>query len=288
MALRTRLDNICGATPLIKVSDRIYGKLETYSPTGSVKDRFVTYAVRKALLRGDINHDTVLCEATSGNTGIALSAVSASLGLKCVIFMPSNMSKERRHMMRIYGAQIVDAPPSDFQSAIEMRNDFIAKSSNVWSPMQFSNSENVECHMHETGPEIEKQAGPAWSAFIHGSGTGGTIEGIRKFVKKESLPVSIHMVVPDEELHGIQGIGDGQDFLASPDKMNSVIRIKTQDAVKRAKQFAKETGILVGISAGANIVASEKWVKDNDPVGIVVTMLCDRGERYMSIYNRKA
>ena len=183
MALHTRLDNICGATPLIKVSDRVYGKLETYSPTGSVKDRFISYTIRKALLRGDINQDTILCEATSGNTGIALSAVSASLGLKCVIFMPSNMSEERRHMMQVYGSEIIDAPPHDFQSAIEMRNEFIEKTPNVWSPMQFSNLENVECHMNETGPEIAKQAGPAWTAFIHGSGTGGTIEGIRKFLK---------------------------------------------------------------------------------------------------------
>ena len=107
MTLQTRFENICGATPLIKVSDRVYGKLETYSPTGSVKDRFITYAVRKALLRGDINESTVLCEATSGNTGIALSAAAASLGLKCVIFMPENMSEERRSMMRVYGAEII-------------------------------------------------------------------------------------------------------------------------------------------------------------------------------------
>ena len=284
VTVQTRLENICGSTPLIKVSDRVYGKLETFSPTGSVKDRFISYSIRKALLRGDINKDTILCEATSGNTGIALSAAAASLGVKCKIFMPSNMSEERRQMMSVYGADIVDAPPSDFVEAIAMRDAFISKNENAWSPMQFSNPENVECHMTETGPEIAKQAGPAWAAFIHGSGTGGTIEGIRKYVRAESLGVSVHMVVPDEEMHGIQGIGDGRDFLASPSKMSSVIRIKTQEAIERAQQFAKETGILVGISAGANILASERWVKDNNPLGIVVTMLCDRGERYMTIY----
>ena len=284
MTVYTRLENICGSTPLIKVSDRVYGKLETYSPTGSVKDRFVSYSIRKALLRGDINEDTILCEATSGNTGIALSAAAASLGLKCMIFMPMNMSEERRQMMRVYGAEIVDAPPSDFLEAIAMRDSFICKNENAWSPMQFSNLENVECHMTETGPEIAKQAGPAWVSFIHGSGTGGTIEGIRKFVEAESMGVSVHMVVPDEEQHGIQGIGDGKDFLASPDQMSSVIRIRTEDAIERAQQFARETGILIGISAGANILASERWVEENNPLGIVVTMLCDRGERYMTIY----
>lgn len=288
MTLHTRLENICGATPLIKVSDRVYGKLETYNPTGSVKDRFITYAVRKALLRSDITDGTILCEATSGNTGIALSAIAASLGLRCVIFMPVNMSEERRHMMRIYGAEIVDAPAGDFQAAIAMRDAFIESNINVWSPMQFSNSENIECHMTETGPEIAKQAGPAWAAFIHGSGTGGTIEGVRRFIRSESMPVEVHMVVPEEEQHGIQGIGDGQDFLATPAKMDGTIKIKTSEAIQRAKIFAKETGILIGISAGANILASERWVKENDPLGIVITVLCDRGERYMSIYNEKA
>ena len=190
MTLQTRFENICGATPLIKVSDRVYGKLETYSPTGSVKDRFITYAVRRALLRGDINESTILCEATSGNTGIALSAAAASLGLKCLIFMPENMSEERRSMMRVYGAEIVSTPPSDFEYAIAMRNKFVEEHDNVWSPNQFENEENIQCHMNETAPEIAKQAGPAWAAFIHGSGTGGTIEGVRRFVMAERLPVN--------------------------------------------------------------------------------------------------
>ncbi len=288
MTLQTRFENICGATPLIKVSDRVYGKLETYSPTGSVKDRFITYAVRRALLRGDINESTILCEATSGNTGIALSAAAASLGLKCVIFMPENMSEERRSMMRVYGAEIVSTPPSDFEYAIAMRNKFVEEHNNVWSPNQFENEENIQCHMNETAPEIAKQAGPAWAAFIHGSGTGGTIEGVRRFVTSERLPVEVHMVVPAEEKHGIQGIGDGRDFLADPEKMDGQIVISTQDAINRAKSFAKNTGILVGISAGANILASERWVQKNDPLGIVITMLCDRGERYMSIFQERS
>ena len=288
MTLQTRFENICGATPLIKVSDRVYGKLETYSPTGSVKDRFITYAVKKALLRGDINKSTILCEATSGNTGIALSAAAASLGLKCVIFMPENMSEERRSMMRVYGAEIISTPPSDFEYAIAMRNKFVEEHDNVWSPNQFENEENIQCHMNETAPEIAKQAGPAWAAFIHGSGTGGTIEGVRRFVMTERLPVEVHMVVPAEEKHGIQGIGDGKRFLAEPETRDGQIIISTQDAIDRAKSFAKNTGILVGISAGANILASERWVQKNDPLGIVITMLCDRGERYMSIFQERS
>ena len=286
MTLHTRLENICGATPLIKVSDRVYGKLETYNPTGSIKDRMVTYVIRRALLKGEINEDSILCEATSGNTGISLSSMAASLGLQCIIFMPCNMSKERKQMMTVYGARIVEAPHSDFDEAIKMRDEFLVNNSKAWSPMQFSYKLNIACHMNETAPEIAKQAGPGWVSFIHGSGTGGTIEGVRRYIALEGLDVGVYMVVPKEELHGIQGIGDGQDFLADPKRMSGTICISTEAAIQRAKSFAKETGILVGISSGANILASERWVKENDPAGIVVTILCDRGERYMSIYEK--
>lgn len=292
---------ISGKTPLIKVSDKVYAKLETYNPTGSVKDRMINYVVDCALSDGLINDSTIICEATSGNTGIALSAVAASLGLKCKIFMPSNMSDERKKMMKVFGAEIVESPPNDFEHAINSRDELISKTKNSWSPMQFSNPKNIECHRTTTAPEICKDScniSKNISAFIHGSGTGGTIEGVRQFFKNKDLTrcwgkcqfklssqdPKIIMVVPEEEEHGIQGIGDGKDFLANPSDMDGIIRIKTKEAIERAKKFAKETGIMVGISSGANILASEKWVQDNNPSGIVITMLCDRGERYMSIY----
>ncbi len=128
---------ICGDTPLIKISKNIYAKLETYNPTGSVKDRMICFCLNRAIRGGLINSDTILCEATSGNTGIALSSVSARLGLQCVIFMPKNMSVERKMMMKAYGATFIDAPENDFEAAIKMRNEFIKNSKNAWSPMQF-------------------------------------------------------------------------------------------------------------------------------------------------------
>lgn len=292
---------ISGNTPLIKINDNIYAKLETYNPTGSVKDRMISYVVDCALSDGLINNNTIICEATSGNTGIALSAVAASLGLQCKIFMPCNMSEERKKMMKVFGASIVESPANDFEHAINSRNDFISHTENAWSPMQFSNPKNVECHRKITAPEICKNVctiDEEFSAFIHGSGTGGTIEGVRQFFKNKTCNSRIRlcqfklkkhdpkiiMVVPEEEKHGIQGIADGKDFLAHPDNMDGIVKIKTQDAIDRAKQFTKETGILIGISSGANILASERWVEENNPSGIVVTMLCDRGERYVSIY----
>lgn len=286
----SQLRKLSGETPLIKLSDKLYAKLETYNPTGSVKDRMVSYVVDKAIRDGEIK-DTcgILCEATSGNTGIALSAVAASRGFECVIFMPENMSEERKQMMRVYGAKIVNAPADDFEGAIEMRNRFLADNDHAWSPMQFSNPVNIECHRVVTAKEIHDQVldisrGSKWAAFIHGSGTGGTIEGVRQYCAYNEMDTKVIMTVPAEAPHGIQGIGDGRDFLAHPDKMDSVEVIKTQDAINRAQLFAKSTGILVGISSGANILASERWIEENDPEGVVVTMLCDRGERYMTIY----
>lgn len=286
------LGGLTGNTPLIKISEKIYAKLETYNPTGSVKDRVVSYIVNRAIQAGKINPGSVLCEATSGNTGIALSACAANLGLPCIIFMPSDMSEERKQMMKVYGADIVEAPPSDFAQAIAMRDEFLLKNKTAWSPMQFSNPVNVECHRTVTAREIAAQVedlGLQWSAFIHGSGTGGTIEGIRQFILNNTYGEAKHdtrtcMVVPAEKPHGIQGIGDGKDFLASPEDMDDVIIVRTDSAKQRAIRFAHETGLLVGISSGANLIASEEWLSKNDIDGIIVTMLCDRGERYMSIY----
>ena len=280
----------CGNTPLIKVSDKLYAKLETYNPTGSVKDRMISFIVNKAINDGKITSQSILCEATSGNSGIALAAIAASMSLKCVIFMPSNMSEERKQMMRIYGADIVEAPPSDFDAAIKMRDDYLSANSNSWSPLQFSNPDNIECHRSLTGPEINVRMwldSKKWAAFIHGSGTGGTIEGIRQYLRSPNYRgeyVKVCMVVPEDSPHGIQGIGDGRNFLADPNNMDAILPVKTSEAIERAKLFAKQTGFLIGISSGANLVASERFLSDNKVDGVIVTMLCDRGERYMSLY----
>ena len=281
------LNSLCGSTPLVRITDKIYGKLETYNPTGSVKDRMINYVVAKAIKEGELLPGQILCEATSGNTGIALSAVAASMGFDCVIFMPSNMSEERKQMMKVFGANIIEAPADDFDEAIRMRNAYVANHPGAWSPMQFSNPSNVECHKEVTALEILRQVnslGLKWSAFVHGSGTGGTIEGVRQFCVDNLPRTKVVMTVPAESPHGIQGIGDGRDFLANPDEMDDVIVVKTADAIARAKQFAKDTGLLVGISSGANILAAEEYLNKQDISGIIVTMLCDRGERYMSIY----
>ena len=270
---------------MIHIHSGIYAKLETSNPTGSVKDRLIQHLVKRAISRKEITTDTVFVEATSGNTGISLSALGAALGIKVKIIMPENMSEERRQMMKAFGAEIINVGHSDFAGAIAKRNDLVSSKSNYWSPMQFENSENVECHEIHTASEILDQTkGRQLSAFISGAGTGGTIMGVRKAIIKNRLKTHLVLVKPAEsaKLHGIQGINDGADFLAKPELLDLQIEVPTQAAIDRANSFASTRGILIGISAGANLYAAEEYCRIYKPTGAVVTMLCDRGERYLS------
>ena len=276
-----------GNTKLIRISEGLYAKLETENPTGSIKDRPIQYIVNKAIQDGDIDANTVFVEASSGNTGISLSAIGASLGLEVKIIMPSNMSEERRQMMRIFGADIIDSPPSDFKGAIQLRNKLVNSNQCFWSPMQFENPLNIQCHYETTASEIIRQvSGTPISGFFSGAGTGGTMMGMHQRVRQDSPHTKCFLVAPAEpsECHGIQGIGDGGDYLVNKAALDGVSLIKTSRAIERAKEFAKSTGLLVGISAGANLCAAEDFIKKAKPAGIVVTILCDRGERYLSIY----
>ena len=280
-------------TPLIKISEKIYAKLETYQPTGSVKDRMVNYIVEDAIKKGTIiPGKTELIEATSGNTGIALASAAARLGCFCTIIMPKNMSEQRKTMMRAFGAHIVQVGDNEFQKAIELRDYRIVNvkrmsgENGIWSPKQFENQLNIQCHYSQTAPEILDQVVDMsldWSDFIHGSGTGGTMMGVKKFIDTHDLSIKCVLTTPAESVseHGIQGINDGADFLLDLRLIDRVMPVKTEEAICRMKSFARESGLLVGISSGANIVASERYVELCNPSGIVVTMLCDRGERYL-------
>ena len=280
---------ITGSTPLISIDDdgRIWAKLETHNRTGSVKDRMIEYICDRALSEDKINSgETTLVEATSGNTGIALASYAASINCQCKIIMPCNMSEQRKQMMRAFGAEIIETGPNEFQAAIDIR-DSLVNESGAFSPMQFSNPLNIECHRQETALEIHKdiiinKVGK-WEAFVHGAGTGGTMMGIKQYIDDKKLEVKCVLTQPAEDnaTHGIQGINDGADFLLDRTLMNETISIKTEDAIARMKRFWKERGILVGISSGANILAAEKYVEKHDPKGIVITILCDRGERYL-------
>ena len=281
-----------GNTPLIKLSDKLYGKFEAINPGGSIKDRPVKYILDSYEKDGLLKKGDTIIEATSGNTGISLAMMCAERGYKCVIVMPSDMSIERKQMMKFYGAELIEVGEGDFDGAIETK-EMIAKEQCYVELNQFNNPLNVECHKETTCLEIINQSfGKDISAFIAGTGTGGTLMGVQKGFSNLNRDVKIVAVEPAESpvmsggekgLHGIQGIGDGSKFLVDLDKVDEVITISTEEAKKRSLRLAKENGLFVGISAGANVLASERWIKQNNPDGIVVTILCDRGERYFSV-----
>ena len=213
--------------------------------------------------------------------------------------MPSDMSIERKKMMSFFGAELVEVDAGDFDGAIELKCK-MAEENGYFELNQFNNPLNVECHKSMTFREIVSDSAlhhhgfpQEISAFILGTGTGGTLMGLQKGAEERGLNIKIIAVEPAESpvmsggekgLHGIQGIGDGSKFLVDLDKVDGVITISTEEAKERSLRLAKETGLFVGISAGANVLASERWIEQNNPDGIVVTILCDRGERYFSVY----
>jgi cysteine synthase A len=292
-----RLSDNVGNTPLLEIhtGDQyfVYAKAEFMNPSGSVKDRMATYIINDAEEKGLIKPGDTLCEATSGNTGIALSMLAAERGYKMEIVMPGNMSIERKQMFKSYDANLREVPDGDFDHAI-MTRDVMSKHHKWFNCNQFHNPLNIKAHYETTGPEIykeymEKGLEPP-KAFIAGTGTGGTLMGTGKYLKEKWPDMKIIAVEPAESpvmsggepgLHGIQGIGDGSKFLVDMDFVDEVVTVKTTDAKRKAKNLALE-GIFVGISSGANVLAAERWQWENEGDCNVVTILSDRGERYFS------
>ena len=292
-----RLSSYTGNTPLLKLpvgdGKTIWGKAEFMNPGGSVKDRMAKFIIDDAEKKGLIKPGDTLCEATSGNTGIALAMVAAERGYKMEIFMPSNMSEERVKMFTKYGANLREVGEGDFDQAILSR-DVMSTHYGWFNCNQFHNPLNIQAHYENTGPEIYQQftkqnPGEHPDAFILGTGTGGTLMGAGKFLKEKYPNIKIIAVEPAESpvmsggvpgLHGIQGIGDGSKFLVDMDFVDEVITVRTANAKQKAKNMAK-SGLLVGISTGANLTATEEWLYKYDCKN-AITILCDRGERYLS------
>ena len=288
------LSNYVGNTPLIPIKFgeyTVWGKAEFMNPGGSVKDRMATYIINDAEANKKIKEGSVLCEATSGNTGIAFAMLAAERGYKMKIVMPSNMSIERKKMFEYYGAELIEVDEGDFDGAIELR-DNLCKENGWFNCNQFHNPLNILAHYNGTGIEIWKQWKnyTAPDAFILGTGTGGTLMGCGKRLKEHWNGMKIIAVEPEESavmsggqpgLHGIQGIGDGSKFLVDLDFVDEIRTIKTDCAKTIAKYLATKKGLFVGISAGANVMASFQWLIDNNKKN-AVTILCDRGERYFS------
>jgi len=289
----SNLSKSIGNTPMIKISDRIWAKAELLNPTGSIKDRPASWIINEAEKSGKLLPGGTIIEATSGNMGVSFAWLAAERGYKCVIVMPSNMSIERKKTLEYYGAELIEVDAGDFDAAIQLRDKLAAE--NGWfNCNQFANPLNIEAHEKTTAKEIVnffKSLPTATfpSVFISGTGTGGTLMGAGLKVKENYPIMKIVAVEPKESpvmsggepgIHGIQGIGDGSKFLVDLKHVSEIYQISTEDAINRAKLLAKEHGIFVGISAGANILAAERWCEQNK--GNVITFLCDRGDRYFS------
>lgn len=285
-----------GQTPLIPIyidGVIIWGKAEFMNPSGSVKDRPIKNILTRAVENGLLSKGGTVVEATSGNAGISFAMYCAEMGFKCVIVMPSNMSEERKKMLRLYGAELIEVGPGDFDSAIKLRDELAEK--NGWfNGNQFASPWNIEAHKEGTGVELMYQAisnkiRP--SAFVLGTGTGGTLMGAGETLKNFYYDMEIVAVEPSESpvmsggesgLHGIQGIGDGSKFMVDLDFVDHIITISTEEATQMSRRLSKDYGIFVGISAGANVLASVKYGQKFDKTNIF-TILCDRGDRYLSI-----
>lgn len=294
------LDSV-GNTPLIglraaseETGCRIFGKAEFMNPGGSVKDRIAKAIIERAEARGDLRPGMTILEVTSGNTGIALSMVGAVKGYRVVIMMPKTVSEERRHMIESLGAELrLLEELLRIQGAVATAKEMAAKDPSLFLPSQFSNPDNPWAHETTTGPEILKQTNGHLDAFVMGVGTGGTLMGVGRAIRKAGVNAKVVAVEPDESAvmsggppghHGIQGLADGfiPEIVQLPE-IDEIVRVRTADAKAMARRLSIEEGLLVGISSGANVIAAKQVAGELGPGHTIVTLLCDRGERYLSV-----
>jgi cysteine synthase A len=299
-----RADNILeliGDTPLVRYnrlpapgSASVWGKHEGMNPGGSVKDRICLSMVLAAEEQGLLKPGATIIEPTSGNTGIGLAMVAAVKGYKCVLTMPETMSVERRAILRAYGAEIVLTPgPEGMRGAVARAEELVAQTPGGFMPQQFNNPANPRVHRETTAKEIIEALDGHVDAFVAGVGTGGTVTGVGEALKELNSEILVVAVEPEKSPvisggspgpHKIQGIGAG--FIPEVlDRavIDRVITVSEEDSFLTAKRSATEEGIFIGISAGANVWAACQVAKELGVGKNVVTVLCDGGEKYISV-----
>ena len=284
---------LIGKTPVYQLQNtNIYVKLEKYNVGGSVKDRAVLGMLQDAKEKGFIHEDSIIVEATSGNTGIALAMVGAILHIKTVIIMPESMSKERRELIKAYGTQLILTPKeTGMKGALERANEILEKYPNAFTLGQFVNPANPDMHYRTTGAEIVEQV-PNVDVFVAGIGTGGTFTGVTRRLKEHNPNLKAIAVEPTGSPaitegkggpHKIQGIGAGfipENFDQS--LMDGVQTVSDEEAFSEVQTFMRESGVSIGLSAGAAIVAAKRIARETPNANIVV-IAPDGVEKYLSL-----
>ena len=296
-----QITDLIGNTPLVRLNRlspeggaTIYAKLESFNPGGSVKDRICLNMIDEAEKQGQLSSGTTIVEPTSGNTGIGLALVSAVRGYNLILVMPESMSMERASLLSAYGAQLILTPAWEgMKGSIKEAEGIIGQNPSYFMPDQFSNPSNPAMHRKTTALEIWNALDGHLDAFVASVGTGGTITGCGEVFKERNPDISIVAVEPagspvlsggDPGPHKIQGIGAGFiPKVLNRKVLDKVITVKDDEAYQMAKLLAKKEGLHVGISSGANVFAAQKIAQDLGPGKNVVTILCDTGERYISI-----
>ncbi len=292
-----------GGTPLLQANRfaasknleaNILVKLEYFNPAGSVKDRIAKAMIEDAEKSGKLAPGATIIEPTSGNTGIGLASVAVAKGYKAILTMPETMSIERRKLLAAYGAQIVLTPGAKGMKGAIAKAEELAKSTpNSFIPSQFTNQANPEAHEATTGPEIWQDANGKVDAFVAGVGTGGTLTGVSRYLKKQNASVHVAAVEPESSPvlsqghagpHKIQGIGAGFVPETLDTKIyDEVLPVSNDDAFQMGRDFARTEGILIGISSGAALAAAVQLAKRPEFKGKnIVALLPDTGDRYLS------
>ena len=289
-----------GYTPLVRINRlssgnaTILAKLESKNPCGSVKDRIALSMIRTAEKQGLIKQGTVVIEPTSGNTGIGLAFICAARGHRLILAMPESMSIERRKILQLFGAELVLTPAErGMAGAVEKAEELVAQHPNSFMPQQFKNPANPQIHRETTAKEIWIDSDGTVDILVAGVGTGGTLTGCGEVLKKKNENLKVVAVEPKDSPilsggkpgpHKIQGIGAGfvPDVL-NVDIIDEIIQVSNEDAMETARQLAMKEGILSGISGGANVWAAIQMAQRRENEGkVIVTFICDTGERYIS------
>ncbi|MDO4743197.1 MAG: cysteine synthase A [bacterium] len=301
--VKSDFSQLVGNTPLLRLkkyieinqlNTEILAKLECFNPAGSAKDRIAKKMLLEALQDGKINKDTLIIEPTSGNTGIGLAAICASLGMRIILTMPDTMSVERRELLKIYGAQLVLTDGKDgMQGAVDMAKELKRKNKNSFIPGQFDNHDNVLAHYETTGPEIWRDTDGRVDIFVTGVGTGGTISGVGRYLKEKNENIKIVAVEPDTSPllskgftgdHKLQGIG--ANFvppILDREVIDEIVCVSAQQAFEAGRDMVKNEGILVGITSGAALSAAKILSQRLENHGkTIVVFMPDTGYRYLS------